>query len=260
MADPATLAALKAEVAKAPLPRHVGVIMDGNGRWAESRGLARVEGHRVGSESVRAVTRTARQVGVPALSLYAFSSQNWERPPDEVAALMDLLCEYLVKERGEILDNAIRLTATGDLDRLPRFVREPLDALCAESARNDRMVLNLALSYGGREEIIAAARSLARHAVRGEIAPEEIGPDAFVTRTWTAALPDLDLVIRTSGELRISNFMLWRAAYAELYFTPCLWPDFREEEFLRALVDFQRRERRFGQTPAQVARGGGDLP
>ncbi len=252
MTDRAAIEALKAEVMRHPVPRHVGVIMDGNGRWARARGLPRVAGHREGSESVRAVTRTARQIGVGALTLYAFSSQNWQRPDDEVAALMDLLREYLVKERSEILDNDIRLWASGAIDRLPPFVRGPLDELCAASSRNRHMILNLALSYGGREEIVAACRKLAAAAAKGTLDPSALDENTFAASLWTADLPEADLVIRTSGEKRISNFLLWSSAYAELYFTECLWPDFREKEFLDAIRDFQSRERRFGLTSDQV--------
>ncbi len=230
------------------MPAHVGIIMDGNGRWAESRGRPRIEGHREGSNSVREVTRCARRIGVRALTLYAFSSQNWSRPADEVAALMDLLREYLEKERAEILDNDIRLAAIGEIDKLPRFVREPLDRLRADSAGNQGMVLSLALSYGGREEILHAARRL----VADRVDPEKLVEADFESRLWTHGLPPLDLVIRTSGEHRLSNFLLWQAAYAELYFSDALWPDFRAEQFLEAIAAFQMRERRFGLTSAQL--------
>lgn len=222
--------------------------MDGNGRWAESRGLPRLAGHREGSRAVRAITRFSRKIGIRALTLYAFSSQNWQRPVDEVAGLMSLLREYLVGERDEIMDNGIRLNALGDLEKLPHMVREPLDALMDESRGNDKMTLSLALSYGGRDEILAACRSLLRDGVR----PEDLDEAAFESRLCTADLPPLDLVIRTSGEVRISNFMLWQNAYAELHFTDVLWPDFREEAFVKALLDFQHRERRCGKTGQQI--------
>ncbi|MFN2546843.1 MAG: polyprenyl diphosphate synthase [Myxococcales bacterium] len=239
---------LKAEVAQRPLPRHVGIIMDGNGRWAEQQGLPRLEGHRKGSDSVREVTRAARRLGLPALTLYAFSSQNWQRPPDEVSGLMDLLRDYLHKERPEIMDNAIRLHAIGQLDRLPPRVRDPLEELRRDSAKNDKMVLTLALSYGGREEIVAMAQKIAAD----KIAANEIDTGAIEDRLWTAGLPPLELVVRTSGEFRVSNFLLWQLAYAEIHFTETLWPDFGERDLLLALDDFQRRERRFGKTSAQV--------
>jgi len=252
MERPTSTAALEALVKDRPLPRHVGIIMDGNGRWAELRGRPRLEGHREGSNSVREVTRCARRVGLQALTLYAFSSQNWSRPNDEVAGLMDLLCEYLEKEREEILGNGIRLEAIGELDRLPRFVREPLEKLRAESAHNRGMALTLALSYGGREEILQAARRIAEAASRGELSPKRLDAPTFESFLWTNGLPPVDLAVRTSGEQRISNFLLWQVAYAELCFTDTLWPDFRAEEFLRCVLQYQQRERRFGLTSAQV--------
>lgn len=244
----ASIEELQARLDMTRLPRHVGIIMDGNGRWANRRGLPRVEGHREGSQSVRAVTRLARRLGIQALTLYAFSSQNWQRPAEEVAALMGLLREYLISERAEIMDNGIRLLALGDLDKLPRIVREPLDALIADSSKNTGMALSLALSYGGREEILAACRRL----LADEVAPEALDAQAFEERLYTRGLPELDLVIRTSGERRISNFLLWQSAYAELVFTDTLWPDFREKAMLEALAEFQSRERRYGMTGEQI--------
>ncbi len=240
--------ALRERVRSRPLPRHVAIIMDGNGRWAEARGLPRLAGHREGSESVRAVTREARRMGIKALTLYAFSAQNWARPPDEVAGLMQLLAEYLDAERAEIMDNAIRLNAIGELDRLPGFVRERLDRSIGESSANAGMTLTLALSYDAREEIAQAARRAAE-AARGA----RFGAPESESRLWTASLPELDLLVRTSGERRISNFLLWQCAYAELAFSEVLWPDFREMELLQVVSDFQARERRFGLTGAQVA-------
>ena len=252
--SPPSLAALERLVQERPLPRHVGIIMDGNGRWAELRDLPRVEGHREGSASVREVTRCARRMGVQALTLYAFSSQNWARPAEEVAALMELLREYLESERAEILENGIRLNAIGEVEKLPRFVKEPLDRLRADSANNTGMVLTLALSYGGREELAQAARRMAEAACKGELKPEQLDTQTFESYLWTNGLPPLDLVVRTSGEQRISNFLLWQLAYAELCFTDILWPDFRAEAFLRCLAQYQQRERRFGLTSAQVNR------
>jgi undecaprenyl diphosphate synthase len=240
------IAELKAEVAGRPLPRHVGIIMDGNGRWAEQRKLPRLEGHRRGSDSVRTVTRAARRLGLPALTLYAFSAQNWQRPPDEVSGLMDLLRDYLARERSEILDNGIRLHAIGELDRLPARVREPLEELRGASAANRDMILTLALSYGGREEIVAMAQQIARDQ------PPQVDAAAVEERLWTRGLPPLELVVRTSGEFRVSNFLLWQLAYAEIHFTDTLWPDFGELDLLLALEDFQHRERRFGKTSAQL--------
>jgi undecaprenyl diphosphate synthase len=236
----------------AQLPRHVAIIMDGNGRWARERGLPRLAGHRQGAESVRAVTRAARELGVQVLTLYAFSAQNWQRPPDEVMGLMELLVEFTVRERAEILDHDIRLRAIGELDRLPPFVREPLLELCDASRHGRRMTLCLALSYGGRESLVAAAQRLAADVVAGRLAPASLDDRALAAALPTADLPPLDLMIRTSGERRLSNFLLWEAAYAELYFTEVLWPDFGRAELVAALEDFARRERRFGLLPEQL--------
>jgi undecaprenyl diphosphate synthase len=247
VAEP-TVEALEARVRAKALPRHVAVIMDGNGRWAEGRGLPRVVGHREGSQSVRAVTRTARRIGVEALTLYAFSAENWARPDEEVGALMHLLAEFLDSERAEMMENGIRLHAIGELERLPGFVREKLAGVREETASNRGMVLTLALSYGGRQELVHAARRAA--AAKGAALEAEDLEDAL----FTAGLPELDLLVRTSGERRISNFLLWQCAYAELFFSEVLWPDFRDRELLLAIEDYQRRERRFGLTGAQTAR------
>jgi undecaprenyl diphosphate synthase len=235
------------------LPRHVGIIMDGNGRWAQLRGLDRIAGHREGADSVRDVTRAARQLGIEALTLYAFSSQNWARPHAEVTALMELLRDFLIEERAEILDNEIRLDAIGDVERLPPFVADPLDALRAESAGHTKMTLTLALSYGGRESIARAARRLADDVAAGKVAPAAVDADLFGGYLPTTRLPTLDLLIRTSGEQRISNFMLWELAYAELVFVDVMWPEFRRHHLYAALEDYASRERRFGLTSHQVA-------
>jgi len=235
------------------LPRHVGIIMDGNGRWAEARGRPRLDGHRAGAESVRDITRASRELGIEALTLYAFSSQNWARPAAEVAGLMQLLREYLIDERAEILDNAIRLEAIGDVERLPPLVRDPLDELRAVSAPNRGMTLTLALSYGGRESIARAVRDAVRDAIAGSLRAEDVDAARFQGYLPTAGLPTLDLLIRTSGEQRISNFMLWELAYAELVFTDVLWPEFRRQHLYRCLDEYAGRERRFGQTSAQLA-------
>jgi len=239
-------------VAAAGLPRHVAVIMDGNGRWAQRRGLPRIEGHRKGAAAVREVVRQAREMGLRALTLYAFSSQNWQRPPDEIAVLMQLLRDYVIEERAEIMDNEIRLIAIGDVDRLPDFVREPLEGLMRDSAGNRAMTLCLALSYGGREAIVASTRALCELVARGALKPEEVTEDRFSAALQTGGLPQLDLLVRTSGEERLSNFLLWEAAYAELYFTDTLWPEFGREEFVRAIESFRGRERRFGRTREQI--------
>jgi undecaprenyl diphosphate synthase len=237
---------------KRELPRHVAIIMDGNGRWAKRRGLPRIEGHKQGAEAVKETVRAAREIGLSALTLYAFSSQNWDRPVDEVRQLMELLRDYLIGERAEILDNEIRLTTIGDESRLPAFVKTPLDALKEDSRGNRRMTLCLALSYGGREAIVDAARRLAAEVQSGAMRLQDVNALSFSESLSTRELPELDLVIRTSGEQRLSNFLLWEAAYAELYFTDTLWPDFDRSELAQAIDTFSGRERRFGLTAEQV--------
>ena len=239
----------------ARVPRHVAIIMDGNGRWAESRGLPRVAGHEEGARSVREIVRACRRKGVEALTLYSFSTENWRRPKTEVGALMSLLQRYVLEERQEILENGIRLRAIGQVDRLPIFVRTPLKALVRESRDNSGMTLNLALSYGGRAEIVDAVRSLAEDVKRGRLRSSNIDEETISARLYTAGLPDPDLLIRTSGELRLSNFLLWQIAYAEIYVTDVAWPDFRSAELDAAFASFGARERRFGKTGAQL-RGG----
>ena len=236
------------------LPRHVAIIMDGNGRWASGRGLPRFEGHRRGKDAVRAVVESARRLGIPYLSLYAFSSENWNRPQDEVNGLMGLLRRYLVSELKKMMKNQIRLVAIGNLKKLPREVQEALRRNMEATRHNTGMTVVLAVSYGGREEIADAMRGLAREVSRGTLDPEQICEEMVSSRLSTAGIPDPDLVIRTSGEMRISNFLLWQIAYAELYVTPTLWPDFKEGEFVAALSHFQARERRFGRTPEQIER------
>jgi undecaprenyl diphosphate synthase len=237
------------------LPRHVAVIMDGNGRWAAARGLPRTEGHREGVHSVRAITRMARRLGIEALTLYSFSTENWRRPRDEVDALMGLLLHYLLAERDEILGNEIRLRHCGEVGRLPEPVQAALWRLEGESAENRGMLLNLALSYGSRREIVLAAQALARDVAAGRLAADAIDEAALEARLDTAGLPDPDLVVRTSGEMRLSNFLLWQCAYAEIYVTDVPWPEFREPQFQAALDAFAQRERRFGKTGAQVQGG-----
>jgi undecaprenyl diphosphate synthase len=229
-------------------PRHVAIIMDGNGRWAQMRGLPRIEGHRKGAESVRDIVRASRELGLECLTLYAFSSQNWRRPPDEVQALMQLLCEYVLGERAEIMDNDIRMRAIGRIAQLPAFVREPLDALIADSAKNRHMTLCLALSYGGREAIVDAVRA----AMGSGVLPETIDEATLGSLLPTHDLPPVDLLIRTSGEQRLSNFLLWEAAYSELIFSGTLWPDFRRGDLYAALSAYAQRERRFGLTSEQL--------
>jgi undecaprenyl diphosphate synthase len=230
----------------ARLPAHVAIIMDGNGRWALQRGMMRPNGHREGSEAVRRITRASRKLGLKALTLYAFSEQNWQRPTFETDALMDLLREFLLTERRELLDNGIRLRSVGRIERLPVRVREVLDALEAETASLAEMTLTLALSYGGHEEIADAARALALRVARGELDPSSIDETTMAEALPSMAVGDVDLLIRTGGEQRISNFLLWGAAYAELYFSDQLWPDFGEQDLLEAISAFQARDRRFG--------------
>ncbi len=248
------LAEHERRVAARPLPAHIGIIMDGNGRWARARSQARLEGHRRGSDAVREITRCARRIGIKALTLYAFSSQNWARPAREVAGLMALLADFLESERSEILDNQIRLNAIGELDRLPRLVRTPLDALRRASSRHQGMVLTLALSYGGREEIVSMARKIADGVAEGRLSPGEVDETLVAGLLWTSDLPCLDLVVRTSGEHRLSNFLLWQSAYAELVFVDKQWPDFHASDLLGAIATFQGRDRRFGLTEQEPLR------
>lgn len=237
---------------KEKLPRHIAVIMDGNGRWAKSRALARVLGHRRGMESVRTVVRTCRNLGIEVLSLYAFSAENWRRPDAEVKALMSLLKRYIRSEIDELHENKIKVSAIGDLQKIPpdvmRFIREAVE----RTKNNDGMVLNVALSYGSRDEIIRAVTAIADKVRQNLLAPDEINEKIFCEHLYTAGLPDPDLLIRTSGELRISNFFLWQIAYTEIYVTDVLWPDFREEDLYKALDDYQKRKRRFGLTDEQI--------
>jgi len=238
------------------LPRHVAIIMDGNGRWAQRRGLSRVRGHTVGTETVRLVVRQARKVGISYLTLYAFSEENWQRPDTEIRALMALLTRFLRRELKEMQDNQIAFRAMGNLERLPRNVQEELARTAAATATGAKMVLNLALSYGGRSEIVTAAQTIAREVKAGRLSPEDIDHDLFARHLFTADMPDPDLLIRTSGEFRLSNFLLWQSAYTELYFTEVLWPDFSKEHYLEALQWFASRERRFGKTSEQVSKAG----
>jgi undecaprenyl diphosphate synthase len=232
--------------AAASLPAHVAVIMDGNGRWAKQRHLPRVEGHRNGVESVRTIVRAAGEIGIKYLTLYAFSVENWNRPKDEVDTLMRYLARYLKGEIGELNRNNVRLEAIGQIYRLPEFVQDQLQKTRAALARNNGLTLVLALSYGGRTEIIDAVRSIAQETKLGRIEPAEINEKTFANHLYTRHWPDPDLLIRTSGEMRLSNFLLWQISYAELVVTPTLWPDFRKQQFYQALEEYARRHRRFG--------------
>jgi len=242
------------ELDRTRMPRHVAVIMDGNGRWAEQRGLSRLHGHRVGKDSVRAVVEAARRLGIEYLSLFAFSTENWNRPPKEVDGLMHLLRRYLASELDKMMKHGIRLLAVGTLRRLPPAVRQALRAAVAATRDNTGMTVILAVSYGGREDVTRAMRTIARKVRRGTLDPEAITQDVVNGHLATAGVPDPDLLVRTSGEMRVSNFFLWQLAYTEIYVTETLWPDFREREFQQALAFFEQRQRRFGRTPSQVER------
>jgi undecaprenyl diphosphate synthase len=234
------------------VPRHVAVIMDGNGRWAQQRGLPRVEGHAAGAESVRQITRACARQGVEVLTLYSFSTENWKRPEEEVEALMALLAQYLRDELTELTTNRIRLRAIGQLDRLPKTVRMLLGQVCEATSHQPGMQLVLALSYGSRAEIVDAVRKIAREVADGSLSADQIDDATIDAHLYTAGLPDPDLLIRTSGELRLSNFLLWQVAYSELYVTDVLWPDFREEHLAEAFRAYGGRQRRFGKTGAQI--------
>lgn len=229
-------------------PRHIAIIMDGNGRWATSRGLPRILGHRAGAETVRQITETCCEIGIPALTLYAFSWENWSRPDGEIRELMELLDEFLSREAQTLRTNHIRLRALGRLTTLPRGVLEHLNQIVAETTPFSRMTLTLALSYGGRQEIVDASRRLARLVQAGQLRPEQIDEALFAQHLYLPDLPDPDLLIRTSGEQRLSNFLLWQLSYCELYVTPTLWPDFTKEDLREAILAYQQRDRRFGRT------------
>ncbi len=236
------------------LPTHVAIIMDGNGRWARRRGLPRIMGHRQGVKTVRSIVRLSRKLGISILTLYVFSQENWKRPKAEVSALMGLLHDHLKSELDEMLSNQISLRTIGHIERLPKQVRTCLEDTIRQTSGNKAMILNLALSYGARREIADAARRIAEKCISGALDPADIDEAEFASNLDTTDLPDPDLIIRTSGEYRLSNFLLFQAAYSELYVTPTLWPDFDKEEFLKALFEYQRRERRFGLVSEQLPR------
>ncbi len=237
------------------VPTHVAIIMDGNGRWAEERNKPRLAGHKAGVDSVRAVVETARDIGVRHLTLYAFSTENWQRPPTEVTGLMKLLRTYLESELRTMLKNDIRLFCLGQRERLPVDVRRVLGTVMEETADCSGMTLNLALSYGGRNEMMRAVRQLAKQCVDGELDYRSLSEDMLTNLLDTAGQPDPDLLIRTGGEHRLSNFLLWQASYAELYFTETKWPDFRKDQLLEAVAAYGRKQRRFGKTGAQLNTG-----
>jgi undecaprenyl diphosphate synthase len=228
------------------LPAHVAIIMDGNGRWARERALPRPFGHKAGMQAVREVVEGALAAGVEVLTLFAFSQENWQRPADEIFALMELLEEYIAKEMAELKNRGVTVRFLGDLDRLPDSQRAAVERLMAHTGGGSRLALNICISYGGRAELARAARMLAEDACAGRLDPAEIDEDAVAARLYTADFPDPDLLIRTSGELRLSNFLLWQLAYAELYVTPVLWPDFGRRHLFEAILEYQRRDRRFG--------------
>jgi undecaprenyl diphosphate synthase len=234
----------------APIPRHVAVIMDGNGRWACDRTLPRHEGHRAGMEAVREVVQGALAAGVEILTLFAFSTENWYRPEEEILALMGLLRVYAAQEKDELREQGVRVRVMGDLAPLAPAVREAIGMIEGATASGDQLRLNLMISYSGRAELVRAAQALARKVQTGELQPDEIDESALEAMLDTAGLPDPDLLVRTSGEFRISNFLLWQLAYTEIHISPVLWPDFRREDLFEAIRAYQRRERRFGRIPA----------
>lgn len=243
---------LKSQINLEKLPRHIAVIMDGNGRWAKEHGMPRVFGHRNGVKAVRDTTEACAELGVEYLTLYAFSTENWNRPQTEVNALMTLLVETIKKEIKTLNDNSIRLRAIGDLSKLPTKSHKALLSAIEQTSRNNRMTLVLALNYSSHWEIVEAAKKLATQAQAGELRPEDINDAVFSNALATSGMPDPELLIRTSGEMRISNYLLWQIAYTELYFTPVRWPDFRRENLYEAILNFQQRERRFGKTSEQL--------
>jgi len=240
--------ALKKQILeKGNIPRHVAIIMDGNGRWARSRGLPRTVGHKNGVKAVKKVVRAAGEIGLPYLTLYTFSTENWKRPKSEVSAIMNLLGETTRRELNELLENNVRLITTGNIEELPKSRREILKDAIQRTGCNTGLTLNLALNYSGRTEIMQAVRNIVRDARAGLLDGRELDETLFTAYLQTNGLPDPDLLIRTSGERRLSNFLLWQTSYTELYITNVLWPDFNEEDFYQAIIDFQGRERRFGQ-------------
>lgn len=235
------------------LPRHVAIIMDGNGRWAVSKKKPRLFGHKAGADSVREIVETCREIGIEVLTLYAFSSENWNRPAQEVSGLMSILKRYLNAELPRMQNNDIRLMSIGDRSRLPDSVRKTLETTISKTSGNSKLTLNLALSYGGRDEIVRAVKSLSRDCLSGRRTVDSITSEVLDSYLDTVDLPDPDLLIRTGGEFRLSNFLLWQLSYAEIYFTDVMWPEFRKDVFLQALAEYQSRERRFGQTGEQLS-------
>lgn len=234
------------------LPNHVAVIMDGNGRWAKQKGMMRIFGHQNGVQAVRETIEAAAEIGIKVLTLYAFSTENWNRPKSEIDGLMNLLVDSLKNELKTLQDNDICLKAIGNLEQLPAKAKKGLDFVIEKTSHHKRMILNLALSYGSRHEILEAVKIISKKVVNNELQIENIDEKTINNHLYTFSLPDVDFMIRTSGEKRISNFLLWQAAYAELYFTPTLWPDFRKKDFYSAIKEYQNRERRYGKTTEQI--------
>ena len=234
------------------VPKHVAIIMDGNGRWARGKGMSRVFGHRNALNAVRESVEGAAGIGVKAITLYAFSTENWKRPKLEVDALMSLLINSLKKELANFMKNGVKINAIGSIDSLPKKAQNALKDVIVETRNNTRIVLTLALSYGSRDEIVNTIKNISKKVVNKELSIEEITENTINNHLYTFNLPDVDLMIRTSGEHRISNFLLWQMAYAELYFTNILWPDFRRSDFFDAIIEYQNRERRFGKTSEQI--------
>jgi len=245
--------ALKQQIlAGGPVPRHVAIIMDGNGRWAQARRMPRVAGHREGVNSVRAIVQVCPEIGVQALTLYTFSQENWNRPRREISALMQLLVQTIRKELTDLMRNNVRIRVLGQLEDLPDGVRRELTEAVDRSRYNAGLILNLALSYSGRQELVRATRKLAQDVEAGRLQPEDIDEHHITESLDTAGLPDPDLLIRTGGMVRLSNFLLWQTAYTEILFSDVYWPDFREKEFFEAILDFQQRERRYGMVSEQL--------
>ncbi len=240
------------KIDKSTLPKHVAIVMDGNGRWAKSRGKDRIFGHSEGINSVRAVVEAARELGLSYLTLYVFSTENWNRPKKEVNALMRLMMETIDRETGDLIKNSVRGLVVGDLDRLDKDIQNKIQQFMHNTAQGKELNLVLALSYSSRWEIIEAVKGIAKALSEGRILEQELDEDHFSKYLCTVGIPDPDLLIRTGGEIRISNFMLWQAAYAELYFTETAWPEFRKEAFYKAIIEYQSRERRFGKTSEQL--------
>lgn len=234
------------KIDKSKIPNHIAIIMDGNGRWAKRRNLPRVFGHRAGVEAIREIVKTSSKIGIKVLTLYAFSTENWKRPHDEVSSLMDLLVEYLRKEVNELDENNVKIISIGDTTRLPAKCREELKRAINTTSQNSGLTLNLALNYGGRAEIINAVKSISALVRDGKIKIEQIDEPLVSKYMYTGGLPDPDLIIRPSGEMRLSNFLLWQCAYSELWFSNVYWPDFNSEYLYKAIIDYQNRDRRFG--------------